>query len=341
MLDPATEHRSAAFFRSREQRRDLLMRLESEHEDELAAKLAKCGIEFFLACSACGCTHRCEQACNLKWCPACARRKSAQRCAKYERAAARMQWPLAVTLTIANTDTIDAGHVRAMRKNLGRLRRTKLWTTCVVGGLQSIELVNTGKGWHLHAHLLVDAEWIALKTARPHRKDSRAVKRDKCKAASQELHDVWCKIIGQLLASIKVRRCAVQTQLREQLKYCVKPADLIDSPDPIGPALRAISGGRLTTPFGSMWGCRRDLAEPPKAPFACPACHETGTMAPEAVVDAMWSTSDKDREARTRGQRRQLAHDNRERDRARKAERPAKIAADERARYRAALSDRK
>lgn len=280
------DRRSNAFFKARSDRADLLCRLNDEDESHLAEKLGRCGEPFVLNCTSCGHVHRTEKACNLKWCPVCARRKSAQKVAKYEAAAKRMKWPLGVTLTVANVGAIDADDIRRLKKDIVRLRRTPLFRRQVKGGLVSIELVNTGKGWHPHGHLLIDCEWLSLTTKPPAPQLSRDAKKKRFKAASQELHDVWCKIIGQLMASIHVRRAEVTTMLVESLKYCVKPADLIDCKEPIGPAIRAISGGRLSTPFGNIWGCRKELKEE-KRPLPCPCCHATGTMMPEEMVDAI------------------------------------------------------
>lgn len=305
--DPETgdviERRSDAFFRARELRAALVVRLDREEEDELCRRLRTCGDEFMLNCTSCGHVHRCEQACHLKWCPVCARSRSAQRVAKYERAAARMKWPLHVTLTRCNVGEITRDHIRALKRDCVRLRRTKLFRECVVGGLVSLELTNTGRGWHPHLHLLIDCEWLSLTVRKPIRSDSRDRKAAKCKAASAELERTWSKIIGQLLSSVKVRRCSGAEAVREVLKYAVKPSDLIDSPDPVGPAIRAISEGRLSTPFGSLYGLRHELNEEKRPPFKCPSCAEVGTMIPEAIADRMLAAA-RDPMRKFRGPRR-------------------------------------
>lgn len=301
--DPV-DRRSAAFLKSRELRRDLLVRLRAEDgADDLADKLAKCGEEFWLDCTSCGHSHRCEKACNLKWCPVCARRKSAQKVAKYERAVDRMRWPLALGFTITNTETICAAQVVAFKKDIRRLVRTKLFRECVVGGLISFELVNTGKGWHLHCHMLVDCRWLSLTVAEPRRDDSRARKAAKFKAATQELHDTYCRIVGQLLANIFVSRTERGKVLRETMKYTIKPADLIDCAEDVAPAIRAISNGRLSTPFGSLWGVRKELREDARPPFACPACADTGSMIPHELTKRMLSDA-RDPMRKFRGPRR-------------------------------------
>lgn len=254
-------------------------------------KLKKCGEEFFLVCTCCTALHRAEKACNLKWCPCCARRRSAQRVSKYQKAAALMKWPLHVTLTVTNYDEINPAIIRNLKRNVVRLRRTPLFVKTVLGGIVSIELTNKGRGWHPHAHLLIDCEWLSLKTKPPTRKDSRERKAAKCKAASQELERAWSKIIGQFCSSIAVRRCSGDTAVREVLKYAVKPGDLIDSPDAIGPAIRAITGTRLSTPFGSLYGMKKELQDDPKVPFACPTCGELNSLMPEEVAERLMKGS--------------------------------------------------
>lgn len=278
------DFRSIAFLKSRELRRDLLIRLDKEQEHELADKLRKCGTPIVFICTACSVPHRAEQACHLKWCPVCARARAAQRCSKYEAAAALMQWPMHVTLTRTNIAAIDAADVLALKKAFKRLRRQAIWKNNVKGGIVSIELTNTGKGWHPHMHILCDAKWLAIETPEPKRWHSRARKAELCKMASEELMLAWSACIDQMLSSIRVRRCDGATAVREVLKYAVKGSDLIDSREPIGGAIRAISGGRLSTPFGTLYNLRHEL-RPYKKPFACPACAAIGSMIPEAVEE--------------------------------------------------------
>lgn len=296
---PQVEKRSAAFLRARELRRDLLIRLEAEEEDELADRLRKCGNPIVFVCTSCSALHRAEQACHLKWCPVCARSRSAQRVAKYEAAAAHMQWPMHITLTRTNLATISQADVFALKRAFKKLRRQHIWKKNVVGGIVSIELTNKGKGWHPHMHVLADCKWLAIDTPEPKRWHSRARKAELCQMASEELMHAWSACIDQLLSSIKVRRCDGTTAVREVLKYSVKPSDLVDSVDPIGPAIRAISGGRLCTPFGTLYNLRKELRAN-KKPFACPSCSKVGTMMPEDVVDRIVRGVRRDHERRRR-----------------------------------------
>ena len=261
----------------------MLIRLNTEEEWELAAKLGKCGKEIIFICRACSAPHRAEQACHQKWCPVCARARAAQRVARYEAAAALMQWPLHVTLTRTNIATISRIDVLELKKGFKKLRRQKIWKP-VVGGLVGVELTNKGRGWHPHMHILCDCKWLGGETPEPKRWHSRARKAELCRASSEELMLAWSACIGQMVSSIKVRRCDGATAVREVLKYAVKGSDLVESIDRIGDAIRAICGGRLSTPFGSMFNLRKELREK-KKPFPCPACAAVGTMVPEAVEE--------------------------------------------------------
>src|SRR5260221_9666260 len=85
---------SDAYLRAREWRSRLKTRLKDEEEWDLLNKLSRCGQEMWFRCTSCSHRHRGEQACHLKWCPVCARARSAQRVSKYRKASMLMQWPL-------------------------------------------------------------------------------------------------------------------------------------------------------------------------------------------------------------------------------------------------------
>jgi hypothetical protein len=200
-----------------------------------------------------------------------------------------------ITLTRENLDTISANDIAALRASMKQLRRRDIWRKNVVGGITSIELTNTGKGWHPHIHVLADCEWLAIDTPSPKKWHSRAQKKQLYKRANTELHDVWCECIGQVMASINVRRCDGATAVREVLKYAVKGSDLADSEDAIGPAIRAVSAGRLCTPFGSLYGKRLVTAAESKPPLPCPKCNAKGSWMPEFVVDGIFRSNRRQR----------------------------------------------
>lgn len=299
--DPSElEFRSDGFLRSRELRRDLLLRLRAEEEDDLADKLATCGTEVFFTCTNCSHLHRGEQRCDRKWCPVCARALAARRVARYEKAALMMASPMHVTLTRANLGAIHRDDVLALKKCAKKFRDLQFYRDSVRGGVQSVELTNTGKGWHPHLHQLIDCEWLADGVRAPARCHSRARKKELCRLAAESVQKAWSKCIGQLMSSIAIRRCDGATAIREVLKYAVKGSDLIDSPDRIGDAIRAISGQRLSTPFGSLYALREGLRETKRPPWACPQCSTTGTMIPQATVERIMAASRRGREKKRR-----------------------------------------
>lgn len=265
----------------------VLERLEEEGEDEFARKLGNCGEPIKLHCTSCGHIHSAERRCSLKWCPVCQRKRAAQRSLRYERGAVEMQWPMHVTLTRSNVSDLDRTDISSLKKAFKQLRRQAIWKHNVKGGLVSLELTNTGKGWHPHLHVLADCEWLAIDTPRPKKYHSRATKKLLFQQAAEELQQAWSACIGQLISSVKIRRCDGATAVREVLKYSVKGSDLADSPDPIGPAIRAITDGRLCTPFGSMYGKRLITAAEAKPPCPCPSCTKTGTWMIDAAVQAL------------------------------------------------------
>lgn len=259
-------------------------RLEEEGEDELAAAIRKCGEQFLLHCAGCGFQHVAEKRCSQKWCPVCVRKIATQRSLRYERAAELCQWPLFVTLTRANIGELHAGDIRHLRQSFGRLRRMKFWAANVVGGVACIEITNTGRGWHPHLHCLLDCSWLAIKTPRPRQQDSRDRKKELFQRAAVELERAWSKCIGQLLSSVKAKRTSGADIVREVCKYAVKGSDLVESPDPIGPAIHAMRSTRLVTSFGSFFGKKLVTAEEKKPPLPCPRCQEVGQWVTETEL---------------------------------------------------------
>lgn len=284
---PAVVEQSDSFMAARETRARLVKRLWEENEHDLATSLGKCGEQFLLHCSGCGHQHVAEKRCSLKWCPVCVRKLATQRSLRYSRAAAECAWPLFVTLTRANTTDLDPLQIREMRRAFGRLRRLKFWSQNVVGGVACIEVTNTGRGWHPHLHCLLDCEWLAIETPRPKPYHSRAVKKRLFQAAAIELERAWSTCLGQLMSSVCAKRTSGADIVQEVCKYAVKGSDLLDSPDPIGSAIRAMTSTRLVTSFGSFYGKRLLTAADKKPPLPCPACHESGLWVTDMEVQSV------------------------------------------------------
>lgn len=279
-----SEHSSPAFRAAQAARTRILERLSDEGADDLHERLSKCGEPIRLHCTCCGRIRESEKRCDLKWCPVCSRRRAARLSAKYRRASGLMQWPMHVTLTRSNLATISAEAIHDLKRGFKQLRRRDIFKKNVLGGVSSVELTNTGRGWHPHLHVLADCEWLAIETPRPKHFHSRGTKKRLFQAASAELEREWSDCIGQLMSSLKVRRCDGATAVAEVLKYCVKGDHLADSPDDIAPAIRAISAGRLVAAFGTLYHMRKELREPTKPSLACGDCGAMGAWMPEETV---------------------------------------------------------
>lgn len=278
---------SESMRRAREMRSKLLNRLEAEGADDLVTTFRKCGEIFGLTCTSCGKIHDAERRCCKKWCPVCVRRIATQRSLRFEGAVRRMQWPLFLTLTMRNVDDLSFDAVRALRRAFGKLRGRKLWKAHVKAGVASIEVTNTGNGWHPHLHAIIDCEWLAWKTPKPKPRDSRERKAKLCELAAMELERAWAKILRQPTASVKVKRTTDSLVAKEVLKYSVKGSDLIESPDPIAPMIRCLEASRLMTTFGRLFGKAKELAdETVKAPLAC-SCGAVGDWMPTEIVDRL------------------------------------------------------
>jgi len=262
----------------------LIDRLRAEDEDDLADELERCNQPLRIVCTNCGDLADCRTHCMRRFCPLCARRISAKRVGRYVKAAASMQWPLHITLTVRNTKDVNLETFRRLQAAFKKLRKQKLWANNVKGGVASIELTNRGKGWHPHIHVLADVEWLAIKAQRIRPFDSRARAYEKCKAAARELGEAWAALVQQKTASVKSRRCNGMIAVIEVLKYAVKPEALIECEDNPGDAIRAMQRARLFTAFGSLYGKMKSLdAEKPKC--ACGKCGEIGMAMPEHVFE--------------------------------------------------------
>ena len=295
------ETRSSPEFRAAvAQRNALLDRLETEEEEELHEKLAKCGRYLRLNCSCCGGIRETETRCDQKWCPVCSRKRAARLSLKYQRASALMKWPMHVTLTRTNTHTIDFQQILALKKGFKKLRRRDPWQGQVIGGISALEITNTGRGWHPHLHVLCDCEWLAVETPAPKHFHSRATKAQLYKRASAELERAWSDCIGQMFSSLKVRRCDGATAVREVLKYTVKPGSLVESPDKIGDAIRAISAGRLVAAFGTLYNMRKELRDETRPSLPCEDCGAVGAWLTDDAIAGIMGAARRDRKGSRR-----------------------------------------
>ena len=261
-------------------RSQLLKRLESENEDELAERLRKCGLEFALWCKECGFKHTAGIKCNRKWCPSCGPKRANERARRLRFAVKLMKWPMQITLTCQNVPLEDAPPtlLQDLMASFGKLRRSKLWSTNVTGGVSSVEITDKGNGLHPHIHALIDCRWLALKTPAPHRDDDGPMMKEKFRCAAQELQGTWARCLGQETPpSLWIRRCDAGAA-DEVMKYAMKSEDALNCRGKIGPVLRMLDSIRCVRPFGSMHGM--EWPDDDDYKLTCPAGHSNWTPMP-------------------------------------------------------------
>lgn len=265
-------------------RRQLLARLDAEGADDLADRLRKCGLTFPLWCSSCGHRHEAAQKCNRKWCPSCAPKRANERARKMRLAVRAMQWPMHVTLTMQNVPLDEAPRtlLRSLMRSFAKLRRMKLWAENVKGGVVSVEITDKGNGLHPHLHALIDCEWLALKTPKPHRGDTTETLAVKFRAAAQELQAAWARCLKQETPpSLWIRRCDAGAA-DEVMKYALKTEDALNCQGEIAPVLRMLDAVRTVATFGSLRGLKVPDDDEPR--LVCPNGHNAWTTSPPACA---------------------------------------------------------
>ncbi len=263
-------------------REAIRFKLENEGEFGFAKKLETCGLPMPLVCTHCGTSKVTETQCRQRWCPACAWVIKQKRLTRFRGAVARMQWPLFVTLTRANSD--DPETVRIFRQEWSKMRRRKIIADKVKGGVVGIEVTNTGNGWHPHLHAIIDCEWLAIHTPKPHWSDSAEVFSTKCQHAQAELAWLWGSVCKQENSCVWVERVSGDAALVYSLSYSIAGSDLVDSPEPIGPMLRVMQKTRLVSAFGSLHGQTAAMDQDERPVMVCECCGTEKSYCPTSVI---------------------------------------------------------
>lgn len=191
----------------------------------------RCGVEeAYVTCRACGDWERYYYSCNRKWCPLCNHRLARQRAERVKIWAHHVKQPKHVVLTCANFPVLTRKRIRSFQTALVKLRRQDVWSE-VQGGCCSIEITNSGQGWHLHAHILADARWV-----------------DAARLAVD-----WGKLVGQSFGIVKVKDVRGESYVQEVAKYVAKGSELACWPgEVLLEFIEAIRGVRFFATFGSL-----------------------------------------------------------------------------------------
>lgn len=282
---------SPAFRLAQNQRQILLEKLEDEDADDLSIRLGKCGEIESLTCTCCGERWDVSKRCNRKWCPVCVRALATRRALRYTKICEKMQWPIFVTLTVKNFTGVETDFVRFLLAAFKKLRRLRWFKRKVKGGIVTCEVTNSGNGWHVHLHLLLDCHWLSVNTQPPRFGCSAAEKKSTIQKNLRELNEQW-ELCTRRPSTWKVKRAGSKdgnhgkSIAHEILKYAVKGSDLIDCEEPIAPVLRMLDASRLMAAFGNCYGHVTEC-DVPKIPTACGGCGRSGQWITQGAVEAM------------------------------------------------------
>jgi len=230
----------------------LIAKLDSCGRSDLVGRMRDCHTaDLVLRCTGCGVQRVVSNRCEKRWCPICVPRLARERRDQLGWWIATLKQPKHVVVTTRNTAALNRETVRQFRRNLTKLRRSRFannWKS----GTWSLEVTNESRGWHLHAHLLVEARWID----------------------SGDLSTNWAKLVGQDFAIVKVKDARKADYLRELAKYVVKSSQLAGWQDlEIAQFMDAFTGTRTFGVFGTLVGQReqwkRELRELRKSRSRC------------------------------------------------------------------------
>lgn len=206
----------------------------------------RCGKEtIYRTCFDCGATKKIKYQCKLKWCPVCSSWLSWMRRRKIQAWSSGIKQPKHVVLTQRNTEHLTGRQWRKFTKALVSLRRAKVFRD-VRGGCATLEVTNERKGWHLHAHLLLDVNWID----------------------AGDLARAWAKRVEQSFAIVKIKDVRQAEYLQEVSKYVVKGSELAAwLPDEIHTFIWTMHRRRTFFTFGSLNGFQPPAVE--RRPVVC------------------------------------------------------------------------
>jgi hypothetical protein len=201
-------------------------------ESDLAKTITDCGTQtIYQKCDDCHNVRMFHNHCDNLICPLCQPHLANRRRLKIEWWAAQIAQPKHVVLTTRNTETLTRKGIATFKHNLLRLRRS-VFAAGWKGGCWSLEVTNEQKGWHLHAHLLIDAAWIN----------------------APELARKWASIVGQDIAIVKVKDARDKDYVKEVCKYAAKGSQVaLWTPAQVAEFARAMTCTKTFGTWGTLW----------------------------------------------------------------------------------------
>lgn len=211
-------------------------------------------------CRECGCTTWHVNHCRQRLCAACSEQYAWDRARIGRAITRRMTAPKFLTLTMRREPDLRRGITR-LRKAIVRFRHLNFIKTRIKGGFYVIEVKPKPGGWHIHAHMIIDAPYLPQRT----------------------LSHCWARCLKQDYGITDIRRINSAKVARYVVKYCSKPtrlehwtdAQLIEYVD-------AMHNTRVLSKFGAYYGMKLSECErhTDAAQLTCPACGTSGAMFP-------------------------------------------------------------
>ena len=212
-----------------------------------AEKVQQCSRQFrgFIT-TRCGCSRAVPVCCGNRLCAHCQGTRAKRIRKSVEQLFARMKTPKLLTLTIPNSERLDAASIDQLRKAFTRFRHRASYKKRCRGGFYVFEITHRGKGWNLHIHFLADCSYWP----------------------QEELSREWQAAGGGQIVDI---RQADAGSVQYIAKYLGKGLDLLDHPGRFVELYEAIKGKRLYGAVGDLHGVYSEIKKESEVtePFDC------------------------------------------------------------------------
>lgn len=233
---------------------------ERHGDEKTARKMRECTETLSLViCSHCNHKWYVVTHCKLRACPICSFQVSRKRAEYLNALCQKIKSVKLLTLTMPSWKGQPRAGVKLLRDSFNKLRRQKLFKSCV-GGAYCIELIPNDGYTHIHMHAILDCNYLPY----------------------QKIFTHWRALFDVNHIEVDIR----QAESREARSYIAKEVgkNMAISLDPerIVEWYNAIKGSRLWTSFGTFRNVSLEQLDDEKkekdfAPV-CPCCGNTKTM---------------------------------------------------------------
>ena len=217
---------------------------------------SRCGQEdIYRTCRGCHTVQKFKYRCCIKWCPMCNWRITESRRQVLKYWTSRIHQPKHLVTTMRNYEVLTRSSLKRFGKCLAKMRRAVCFQE-VKGGCVSIEITNERRGWHVHAHWLLDCRWLDM----------------------PEVSRSWAALVKQDFSICKVKDLRKADYLQEVCKYVVEGSELAGWPaEEIHQFVQAVRGRRMFFVFGSLFklgpeiraAIKRNAPPPPVCECGC------------------------------------------------------------------------